>query len=82
VRLFRRRKKTVAPAPAAHETIRATQPAAPMTDLESALSQIDAGGQSLREVLATDADIDDLRDGTGPILRRALDNVAPDECDG
>ena len=49
-----------------------------MTGLEVALDQVtDRSGKNMREKIETDTEIDDLivPDDTGPILRRALDNV-------
>lgn len=57
----------------------------PMSDLESALSQVtDRAGRPIRDAIDAEAGhVDDLRvpDDTGPLLRRALDHVArPDEA--
>ena len=52
--------------------------ATPMTGLEVALDQVtDRSGRNMREKIEGSTPIDDLRvpDDTGPILRRALDNV-------
>ncbi|HSJ91052.1 MAG TPA: hypothetical protein VK917_03230 [Ilumatobacter sp.] len=58
-------------------------PAAPMTDLESALAQVtDRDGRPIREKIdAESVHVDPLRDpdDTGPLLRRALDSIAPHE---
>ena len=54
---------------------------APMTGLESALAEAtDREGRPIRDRLESEH-IDDLRvpDDTGPLLRRALDHIAPDE---
>ncbi len=72
----RRKRSPVAPA---------TPPAPlgppPMNDLESALSQVtDRAGRPIRDAIDAEAShVDDLRvpDDTGPLLRRALDHVAP-----
>jgi hypothetical protein len=52
----------------------------PMSDLESALSQVtDRAGRPIRDAIDAEAGhVDDLRvpDDTGPLLRRALDHVA------
>lgn len=54
---------------------------APMTGLESALAQVtDRSGRPIREAIDAEAGhVDELRvpDDTGPLLRRALDHVAP-----
>lgn len=54
---------------------------APMTGLESALSQVtDRSGRPIREKIDAEAGhVDELRvpDDTGPLLRRALDSVLP-----
>ena len=58
----------------------AAPPAAPMTDLESALAKVtDRDGRPIRERIdAESVHVDPLRDpdDTGPLLRRALDSVA------
>ena len=54
----------------------------PMTGLEVALDQVtDRAGRNMRDKIETDTAIDDLivPDDTGPILRRALDNVEQPE---
>ncbi len=57
----------------------------PMTGLESALEQVtDRQGRPIREAIDAEAGhVDDLRvpDDTGPLLRRALDHVAPPSDD-
>ena len=54
---------------------------APMSGLETALSQVtDRAGRPIRDAIdAETAHVDDLRvpDDTGPLLRRALDHVTP-----
>lgn len=54
-----------------------------MTDLESALAKVtDRDGRPIREKIdAESIHVDPLRDpnDTGPLLRRALDSVAPHE---
>ena len=65
------------PAPAPERVSRVTDPT-PMTGLEVALDQVtDRSGRNMRDKIETDTAIDDLivPDDTGPILRRALDNV-------
>lgn len=58
----------------------------PMTGLESALAQVtDRDGKPIRERIdAESGHVDELRvpDDTGPLLRRALDHVAPGETTG
>lgn len=57
---------------------------APMTGLESALDQVtDRSGRKMREKIEAGTAIDDLRvpDDTGPILRRALDQVQHSHAD-
>jgi hypothetical protein len=52
----------------------------PMIGLESALDQAtDRAGRNMRQRLESVSGLDDLRitDDTGPVLRRALDHVAP-----
>lgn len=55
----------------------------PMTGLETALEQAtDRSGRPIREAIdAETGHVDDLRvpDDTGPLLRRVLDHVTPDE---
>jgi flagellar basal body-associated protein FliL len=52
----------------------------PMSDLESALSQVtDSTGRPIKDHIDAETDhVDELRvpDDTGPLLRRALDHVA------
>ena len=66
--------------PASPEPARVTRvaDAAPMTGLEAALDQAtDRSGRKMREKIEGTTAIDDLRvpEDTGPILRRALDQV-------
>ncbi|HUF97587.1 MAG TPA: hypothetical protein VMM60_05605 [Ilumatobacter sp.] len=67
------------------DRIRRVTPAAPMVGLESALDGVtDGQGRTLRDQLSSDAaNLDRLRvaDDTSPILRRALDEVAPTSGD-
>lgn len=79
-----RRSKAQQPSP---EPARATRvaDAAPMTGLEAALDQVtDRSGRKMREKIEGTTAIDDLRvpEDTGPILRRALDQVEHAEPDG
>ncbi len=57
-----------------------------MTGLESALNQVvDRSGRSFADRLSAEsAHVDELRvpDDTGPLLRRALDHVAPAPGEG
>ena len=84
VLILRRRSTTVA-----HEAPSPTRPpappAAPMTDLESALAKVtDRDGRPIRERIdAESVHVDPLRDpdDTGPLLRRALDSVVPHDDD-
>lgn len=59
------------------------RPIEPMIGLESALAQVtDRSGRPMQDRLADESGLlDDLRvpDDTGPLLRRALDHVAPTE---
>lgn len=76
-----RRSRTRTPEAPPPPTARpAAPPAAPMTDLESALAQVtDREGRPIREKIdAESVHVDPLRDpdDTGPLLRRALDSVA------
>ena len=67
-----------APPPAAPERVSRVTDAAPMTGLEVALDQVtDRTGRNMRDKIETGTAIDDLivPEDTGPILRRALDNV-------
>ena len=69
------------PAPPPERVSRVTDPT-PMTGLEVALDQVtDRTGRNMRDKIETDTAIDDLivPDDTGPILRRALDNVEQTE---
>ncbi len=64
-----------------HEASARFVESSPMTGLESALSQVtDRSGRPIREAIDAEAGhVDDFRvpDDTGPLLRRALDHVAP-----
>ena len=67
-----------APPPTAPERVSRVTDATPMTGLEVALDQVtDRNGRNMRDKIETGTAIDDLivPDDTGPILRRALDNV-------
>ena len=69
------------PAPPPERVSRVTDPT-PMTGLEVALDQVtDRTGRNMRDKIETGTAIDDLivPDDTGPILRRALDNVEQTE---
>jgi hypothetical protein len=82
--VWRRRSK---PQPATPEPPRTTRvsDAAPMTGLEAALDQAtDRSGRKMREKIEGTTAIDDLivPEDTGPILRRALDQVEHAEPDG
>lgn len=59
-------------------------PDEPMTGLESALAQVtDRDGKPIRDRIDAEAGhVDELRvpDDTGPLLRRALDHVAPGDA--
>lgn len=73
----RSRAKSAPVAPATERATRVTD-ATPMTGLEVALDQVtDRAGRNMRDKIETGTAIDDLivPDDTGPILRRALDNV-------
>jgi hypothetical protein len=75
--LWSRSRKSAAPDPTPERVSRVTD-ATPMTGLEVALDQVtDRSGKNMREKIETDTAIDGLivPDDTGPILRRALDNV-------
>jgi FtsZ-interacting cell division protein ZipA len=81
--LWSRSRKGSAPAsqPATERTSRVQDPT-PMTGLEVALDQVtDRSGRNMREKIETGTAIDDLivPEDTGPILRRALDNVEQTE---
>jgi hypothetical protein len=72
-----------APPPAAPERVSRVTDAAPMTGLEVALDQVtDRTGRNMRDKIETGTAIDDLivPEDTGPILRRALDNVEHTEA--
>lgn len=75
-------RPSVEPATTAHTP--AAPEAAPMSDLESALSKVtDSAGRPIKDHIDAETDhVDELRvaDDTGPLLRRALDHVAkPDD---
>jgi hypothetical protein len=77
---MRRRRGTTPPAAEPEAAPRHhVPPAAPMTDLESALAKVtDRDGRPIRERIDAEAvHVDPLRDpdDTGPLLRRALDSV-------
>ncbi len=75
--LWSRSRKSPTPDPTPERISRVTD-ATPMTGLEVALDQVtDRSGKNMREKIETDTAIDGLivPDDTGPILRRALDNV-------
>ena len=82
--LWRRSRKQVPVAVEPARPSRVTDPT-PMRGLEGALDQVtDRSGKNMREKIEGGTAIDDLRvpNDTGPILRRALDNVEhakPDE---
>jgi hypothetical protein len=74
----RQRRSATEPGPIEQEP--AHDEPTPMTGLESALDQAtDSSGRPLRDRL-DDEEVDDLRvpDDTGPLLRRALDQVVQD----
>lgn len=74
----RSRKAAATTAPPAPERVSRVAEAAPMTGLEVALDQVtDSSGRKMRDNIETGTAIDDLivPEDTGPILRRALDNV-------
>jgi hypothetical protein len=81
--LWARSRKSAAPAPdPTPERVSRVTDATPMTGLEVALDQAtDRSGKNMREKIETDTEIGDLivPDDTGPILRRALDNVEHQE---
>jgi hypothetical protein len=80
--LWRRSHKPV-PAPVPERPKRIADPT-PMNGLEIALDQAtDRTGRNMREKIETTTAIDDLRvpDDTGPILRRALDQVEHPQAD-
>ena len=75
--LWSRSRKTAATAPTPARASRVTDPK-PMTGLEVALDQAtDRTGRNMRDKIESGTAIDDLivPNDTGPILRRALDNV-------
>jgi hypothetical protein len=76
--LWSRSRRKPAPPPTAPERVSRVTDATPMTGLEVALDQVtDRSGRNMRDKIETSTAIDDLivPDDTGPILRRALDNV-------
>jgi len=76
--LWSRSRNKPAPAPPAPERVSRVSDPTPMTGLEVALDQVtDRSGRNMRDKIETSTAIDDLivPDDTGPILRRALDNV-------
>jgi hypothetical protein len=81
--LWARSRKSAAPAsPPVPERVSRVTDTAPMTGLEVALDEVtDSSGRKMRENLETGTAIDDLivPEDTGPILRRALDNVEHSE---
>jgi hypothetical protein len=81
--LWSRSRKSAASAPdPTPERVSRVTDATPMTGLEVALDQAtDRSGKNMREKIETDTEIGDLivPDDTGPILRRALDNVEHQE---
>jgi hypothetical protein len=73
-----RQSRVPAPPPPTPERVSRVTDTAPMTGLEVALDQVtDSSGRKMRENIETGTAIDDLivPEDTGPILRRALDNV-------
>ena len=75
--LWSRSRRKSAPTGPPQRVSRVTDPT-PMTGLEVALDQVtDRSGRNMRDKIETGTAIDDLivPDDTGPILRRALDNV-------
>jgi hypothetical protein len=75
--LHRRSQRTPPPPAEPAKVSRVTDPT-PMRGLEVALDQVtDRTGRNMREKIEGGTAIDDLRvpNDTGPILRRALDNV-------
>lgn len=83
----RRRRGPEVPAPAPTPTTRVDRPEPePMHGLDDALAAVTdrTTGRSMAERLDDEAEIvDGLRvtDDTGPLLRRALDHVRPDDAD-
>ena len=76
--LWSKARAKPAPPPATPERVSRVTDATPMTGLEVALDQVtDRSGRNMRDKIETNTAIDDLivPDDTGPILRRALDNV-------
>jgi hypothetical protein len=76
--LWSKARAKPAPAPPAPERVSRVTDPTPMTGLEVALDQVtDRSGRNMRDKIETGTAIDDLivPDDTGPILRRALDNV-------
>jgi hypothetical protein len=75
--LWSRSRTATTAEPAPERTSRVSDPT-PMTGLEVALDQVtDSSGRRMRDAIEGGTVIDDLivPDDTGPILRRALDNV-------
>jgi hypothetical protein len=73
----RSRRRGAVPEPTPARVSRVTDPT-PMTGLEVALDQVtDRSGRRMRDKIEGSTEIDALivPDDTGPILRRALDNV-------
>jgi hypothetical protein len=76
--VVRRRSSAGAPPPAEPPKVSRVTDPTPMRGLEVALDQVtDRTGRNMREKIEGGTAIDDLRvpNDTGPILRRALDNV-------
>jgi hypothetical protein len=76
--LWSRSQNKPAAAPPPPERVSRVSDPTPMTGLEVALDQVtDRSGRNMRDKIETSTAIDDLivPDDTGPILRRALDNV-------
>ena len=81
--LWARSRKAATPAaPPAPERVSRVTATAPMTGLEDALDHVtDSSGRNMRDNIEAGTAIDDLivPEDTGPILRRALDNVEQSE---
>ncbi len=79
--LSRRRAAIGPPAATSAPPAKVRPPDEPMTGLESALAQVtDRNGKPIRDRIEAEAGhVDELRvpDDTSPLLRRALDHVAP-----
>ena len=77
--LWARSRRAAAPkSPPTPERVSRVTDTAPMTGLEVALDQVtDSSGRKMRDNIEAGTAIDDLivPEDTGPILRRALDNV-------